>query len=223
MMAYQPIVAAPDARPPRLRGYEALWRPRGHAPGPALARLRTDRARVAQDLRCLAAAWAARPAGLSAAVPLHVNVWPATLDTPAFWAWLARVDPRALVVEVLETPWTSGTAAACARLARAGARVALDDVDGEDRWCALAAAARPAVLKLAAGFLDAPGGAARLAAVRRWAAAHRTRIIAEGVETAAAVAAYQAAGVTEFQGFFFARPLAAGRPPGAARLSSAKE
>ncbi len=68
--------------------------------------------RVAQDLRCLDAAWAGRPAGVGPALPLHVNVWPATLEHPGFWRWLAAVPPGSVVVEVLETHWRPTTAAA---------------------------------------------------------------------------------------------------------------
>ncbi|MGY1745291.1 EAL domain-containing protein [Blastococcus sp. SYSU D00695] len=224
-LVFQPIVDLPAAR---VVGYEALSRfPGTAAPDVWFAAARD--AGIGAELEALAlhralAARAALPPGAF----LTVNVSPHLLGAPPVTAALATVDDlRGVVVELTEhTPVTDLAAVRreADRLRARGALIALDDVGTGWSGLHLMATVRPELVKLDRALVrDVDGDPVRLAlaeTVGDLAGRIGARLLAEGVETAAELAAFARLGTPLAQGWLLGRPAAGFAPlaPDVARL-----
>lgn len=220
---YQPIIEVGD--PPRLAGFECLSR------GPAgtnfesakvlFEYVRLKREETLVDRACIAAALASAPRG--DALKLTVNVHASTLgrdhDFPEFICSTAAANGigcERLTVEIVEhaPPWDSiGFAAALDRLRASGMHIALDDVGLGQSNFKMILDVRPDYLKLDRYFVELcesdRNRQAVIAAVANLASHFGAEVIAEGVETPAAVAALRRFGIRYMQGYLYAKPLSA--------------
>ena len=216
-MAFQPIVRLADHK---LFAFEALARFDGREP-----RYATDawfaaawEIGVGADFELLAMRSALRALDrLPTGAFLCINADPRTITSSAFIDALTECGPaaRRLIVELTEH--SSVTAyeplqEAMAGLRSRGVRFAADDVGagyaGLNRMMRLA----PEVIKLdrflIAGVDGDPARQALTSSAAAFAAATRTRVIAEGIESAGELAALRAAGIRYGQGFHLGRPMA---------------
>ena len=146
-------------------------------------------------------------------VYMSLNASPATVASPAFERALADVAPGRVLVEVTEhlvAEQPDVLAGAMARLRALGVRFAVDDAgagySGLNQMVRLA----PDVIKLdrflITGIDRDPARQALAFAAASFAARTRTRLIAEGIETATELATLRALGVGYGQGFHLGRP-----------------
>lgn len=210
-LVFQPIVGLETGR---IAGYEALARFPG-ASGPDVWFAAAAEAGVAAELEALAVHKAL------AAVPhlpddtfLTVNVSPHLLGTtPVQDALRSRADLHRVVVELTEhTPVDDlGALRAQTDVLRArGALIALDDAGSGYSGLQQMAALRPQMVKLDRALVaDADADPVRMALaemVGEFAGRIDAWLLAEGVETAAELAAFAQLGVPLAQGWLLGRP-----------------
>jgi EAL domain-containing protein (putative c-di-GMP-specific phosphodiesterase class I) len=220
---FQPIfeVAAGGVQ---LFGLECLLRgPRGtNAERPAVLfeYVRRKRAEAAADRACVAAALA-EAVDLPSRPRLSLNVHASTLGRdlgfPAFLleqAAAARVEPRRLVVEIVEHAPPLDVPSfrrALHQLREATVTVALDDVGLGQSNYKMILDVRPEIYKLdrylVAGAWADPYRQVILDSLARMVRRLEARAVAEGVETQHELVAVQAADIDLVQGFLFAAPL----------------
>ncbi len=144
---------------------------------------------------------------------LALNVSPATLLTPQCAALLDRLPLDRVVLELSEHDQVADYDALRAALERpraAGMLLAIDDVGAGFSSLRHIVLCAPDVIKLDRSIVDGIAGDAVLrtlvGALVGFAHDIGTSVVAEGVETAADVAALRALAVDEAQGWFFGRP-----------------
>ena len=215
-MAFQPIV---DLQAQRIDSYEALVRgPNGEGAGSILSQVNAQN-RYAFDQACRVRA-IELAASLGMDRQLNINFLPnavyepracirATLDAAARTGF----DPNRLTFEIVETEDVADTPhllRIIAEYRRQGFKIALDDFATGYSGLTRLADLKPDIVKLDRGVLqDCDRDATRLAILRnmvRLAGEIGVKIVAEGVERAAEVAAARAVGVRYMQGFYFAKP-----------------
>ena len=222
-VVFQPIFDVAVSNP-HLHALECLIRgPRGtNAERPAVLfeYVRRKRAEALVDRACVTAALA-EAANLETRPLLSVNVHASTLgrDTgfPSFLldrAAAARIDPRRLIVEIVEhsppmdVPSFRGALAA---LREAGVAIALDDVGLGQSNYKMILDVRPDIYKLdrylVCNAWNDPYRQVILDSLARMVRRLEARAVAEGVETAQELVAVEAAGIDLVQGFYLARPL----------------
>jgi EAL domain-containing protein (putative c-di-GMP-specific phosphodiesterase class I) len=216
-MAFQPIIRLADGR---LFAFEALARFDGREPSYAtdawFAAAWEIGAGPAFELLALRSALRALDR-LPPGAHLCVNADPRTIASPDFGEALAACGSAARRVIVELTEHSTVTAyeplqATMTALRAHGVRFAADDVGagyaGLNRMMRLA----PEVIKLdrflIAGVDVDPARQALTSSAAAFAAATRTRVIAEGIETAGELAALRSAGIRYGQGFHIGRPMA---------------
>jgi EAL domain-containing protein (putative c-di-GMP-specific phosphodiesterase class I) len=222
-VVFQPMFEV-CATSPRLFALECLIRgPRGTNAERAdllFEYVRRKRAEAAVDRACVAAALA--DAGQLPGEPrLSLNVHAATLGRdPGFRAFLleqareARIEPRRLVVEIVEHAPRLDVPSfrrALAALREAGITIALDDVGLGQSNFKMMLDVRPDIYKidryLVSGAWSDPYKQVILDSLARMVRRLEARAVAEGVEDHHELVAVEAAGIDLVQGFLFARPL----------------
>ncbi len=215
-MAFQPIV---DLQLQRIVAYEALVRgPGEEGAGTILAQVNAQN-RYAFDQACRVRAieLAAR---LGVPCQLNINFLPNAVYEPRACiratleaAQRTGFDPRRLTFEIVETEDIADTPhllRIIAEYRRQGFQIALDDFATGYSGLTRLADLKPDIVKLDRALIrDCDQDATRLAIIRsmvQLAGEVGMKIVAEGVERAAEVAAAYAAGVRFMQGFYFARP-----------------
>lgn len=210
-LVFQPIV---DLAGATVAGYEALARFPGTS-GPDVWFAAAAAVGVAAELEALAIhkALAAVPA-LPANTFLTVNVSPHLLGTRVVQAALAvRPDLQRVVIELTEhTPVDDLTALRrqTDELRERGALIALDDAGSGYSGLQQLAALRPQIVKLDRALVsDADNDPVRMALaemVGEFAGRIDAWLLAEGMETAAELAAFMRLGVPLGQGWVLGRP-----------------
>ncbi len=215
-MAFQPIV---DVRDCRIDAYEALVRGPGQENAATVLSQVNARNLYAFDQACRVKAieLAAR---LGMDRQLSINFLPnavyepracirATLDAAARTGF----DPRRLTFEIVETEDVADTAhllRIIAEYRRQGFQIALDDFATSYSGLTRLADLRPDIVKLDRAVVrDCDRDQVRLAIVRNMvvlASEIGIKLVAEGAERAAEVAALRAVGIRYMQGYYFARP-----------------
>ncbi len=215
-MAFQPIV---DLQSQSIDSYEALVRgPDGEGAGTILSQV-NEHNRYAFDQACRVRAieLAAR---LGMTRQLNINFLPNAVYEPracirATLEAAARTgfDPHRLTFEIVETEDIADTPHLLniiAEYRRQGFKIALDDFATGYSGLTRLAELRPDIVKLDRALIqDCDQDSTRLAIIRSMvtlAAEIGVKIVVEGVERAAEVAAAHAVGVRYMQGFYFARP-----------------
>ncbi|GAA2410888.1 hypothetical protein GCM10010420_44680 [Streptomyces glaucosporus] len=220
--AYQPVV---DLATGSVTAIEVLARA---AEGDVLAEARRD-PEVDAELAALAVRSAARQEGL---LPLHVNVFAATLVSLGDLASLRRVvrdagrRPWEVTLDLVPSPAPSGRVPLDALVPAVGAlredgfRICVDGVGGGDLPMLLLADLSPDLVKVdaavVAGLPHRSAYRAALAGLRRFCDGIGALLTVEGVETELQYAAARAAGAHLAQGHLFAPP--ARRPVTEVRL-----
>jgi EAL domain-containing protein (putative c-di-GMP-specific phosphodiesterase class I) len=221
-VVFQPIFEVGTSRP-QLFALECLIRgPRGtNAERTAVLfeYIRRKRAEAAVDRACVATALA--EARLLPGEPrLSLNVHASTLGRdPGFRAFLlerareARIEPRRLVVEIVEhaPPLdVPGFRRALTELRETGIAIALDDVGLGQSNYKMILDVRPEIYKLdrylVAGAWSDPYRQVILDSLARMVHRLEARAVAEGVQDGNELGAVEAAGIDLVQGFHFARP-----------------
>jgi EAL domain-containing protein (putative c-di-GMP-specific phosphodiesterase class I) len=210
-LVFQPII---DLAAARVAGYEALARFPGTA-GPEVWFAAAEEAGVAAELEALAIhkALAAVPE-LPANTFLTVNVSPHLLGAAPVRAALATLpDLHRVVVELTEhTPVhdLDVLRRQCDELRLRGALIALDDAGSGYSGLQQLAAVRPQVVKLDRALVsDADTDPVRVALAEmlgEFAGRIDAWLLAEGIETAAELAAFARLGVPLAQGWLLGRP-----------------
>ncbi|RBY74951.1 EAL domain-containing protein [Blastococcus sp. TF02-09] len=210
-LAFQPIVGLETGT---IAGYEALARFPGSA-GPDVWFVAAAEAGIAAELEALALhqALAAVPA-LPDDTFLTVNVSPHLLGTtPVQNALATRPDLHRVVVELTEHTPVDDLAALRRQtdaLRARGALIALDDAGSGYSGLQQMAALRPQLVKLDRALVaDADADPVRMALaemVGEFAGRIDAWMLAEGVETAAELAAFAQLGVPLAQGWLLGRP-----------------
>lgn len=228
-LVFQPIV---DLAAATVAGYEALSRFPGSA-GPDVWFAAAADAGLAAELEALAIhkALAVVPR-LPADTFLTVNVSPHLLGTaPVQDALATRPDLHRVVVELTEHTPVDDLAVLrrqTDRLRERGALIALDDAGSGYSGLQQMAAVRPQMVKLDRTLVaDADADPVRMALaemVGEFAGKIDAWLLAEGIETAAELAAFARLGVPLAQGWLLGRPAADFRPldPEAAALVRAQ-
>jgi EAL domain-containing protein (putative c-di-GMP-specific phosphodiesterase class I) len=212
-LVFQPIV---DLAAATVAGYEALARFPGTA-GPDVWFAAAAEAGIAAELEALAIhkALAVVP-DLPANTFLTVNVSPHLLGSaPVQEALATRPDLHRVVVELTEHTPVHDLAALrrqCDDLRRRGALIALDDAGSGYSGLQQLAALRPQVVKLDRALVsDADADPVRVALAEmlgEFAGRIDAWLLAEGLETAAELAAFARLGVPLGQGWLLGRPAA---------------
>src|SRR5687767_1693627 len=210
-LVFQPIV---DLAAATIAGYEALARFPGTA-GPDVWFAAAAEAGLAAELEALAIhkALDAVP-DLPANTFLTVNVSPHILGSaPVQAALAARTDLHRVVVELTEHTPVHDLAALrrqCDELRERGALIALDDAGSGYSGLQQLAALRPQIVKLDRALVsDADSDPVRMALaemVGEFAGRIDAWLLAEGMETAAELAAFMRLGVPLGQGWVLGRP-----------------
>jgi EAL domain-containing protein (putative c-di-GMP-specific phosphodiesterase class I) len=220
---FQPMFEVGASRP-QLFALECLIRgPRGsnvERPNVLFEYVRRKRAEAAVDRACIATALA-DAADLPGDPRLSLNVHASTLGRdPSFQAFLldrarvARVDPRRLVVEIVEHAPPLDVPSfrrALTQLRDAGVAIALDDVGLGQSNYKMMLDVRPEIYKLDRYLVNGawadPYRQVILDSLARMVRRLEARAVAEGVENRNELVAVEAAGIDLVQGFLFARPL----------------
>lgn len=218
-MAFQPVV---DVATSRVYAYEALVRgPGGEAAGSVLGKVTAgNRYAFDQSCRVKAIALATRLGLHSTGASLSINFIPGAMYRPEHCvrATLAaarrhQLPADRLVFELTENERITDYAHldSIFRVYRANSfRVALDDFGAGHSGLALLAHFQPDVVKLDMALLRGLDTDARRRAIIGGVVgicrALSVQVVAEGVETAAELAALRALGVTLFQGYLLAKP-----------------
>jgi EAL domain-containing protein (putative c-di-GMP-specific phosphodiesterase class I) len=228
-LVFQPIV---DLAAATVAGYEALARFPGTA-GPDVWFAAAAEVGVAAELEALAIhkALAVVP-WLPATTFLTVRVSPHLLGSAPVRAALdTRPDLHRVVVELTEHTAVDDLGLLrrqCDDLRRRGALIALDDAGSGYSGLQQLAALRPQVIKLDRALVaDADGDPVRVALAEmlgQFAGRTDARLLAEGVETTAELAAFARLGVALAQGWLLGRPGPgfAELPPATAQLVRAQ-
>lgn len=210
-----------DLRDGRLMGAEALTR--GEPGGPLESPLALFAAAGAAgrlpelDLACIRSALAAWPRGSGW---LFLNIHPATLRAPEAARQALRLVRRRLgeeppgagvVIEVTEHERSTDAVPWVRRAARSSrVRVAVDDFGSGYANAQGLLELRPAYVKLDAALVRGVDGdfgrRTFIESLCYYTRRTRTRLIAEGIETEAELAAVRRCGVPLGQGFLFGRP-----------------
>jgi EAL domain-containing protein (putative c-di-GMP-specific phosphodiesterase class I) len=216
-LAYQPIL---NLAPLRLAGFEALCRfaPQPYRPpdqwfGEA-ARVglgvQLERAVLKMALQAFDE--------FSADMFLSVNVSPEMILHEGFAALFETCPKDRLVVEITEHTKVDDYAAILAALAplrREGAKLSIDDAGAGFASLRHILNLTPEIVKLDAGLTTAldtdPARRALAAALVYFGRETQSRIIAEGIETEAELAALKGLGVPMGQGYLLGRPADLGR------------
>lgn len=218
-MAFHPIV---DLAAREIWGYEALVRGAdGQGAGAVLSAV-TDANRYVFDQACRVKAieLAGERMPATSKARLSINFMPNAVYEPgacirATLAAAARVqfDPRRLMFEFTENERMGDTAHVAnivAEYRRMGFMTALDDFGAGYAGLGLLAKFQPDLIKIDMDLLrGVDSSAARQAIVAGIVGICRQldiTVLAEGVETEAELVALRAAGITLFQGFYFAKP-----------------
>jgi EAL domain-containing protein (putative c-di-GMP-specific phosphodiesterase class I) len=222
-VVFQPMFEVGTSHP-RLFALECLIRgPKGsnaERPNILFEYVRRKRAEAAVDRACIATALAAAR-DLPGDPRLSLNVHASTLGRdPGFHAFLldrardARIDPRRLVVEIVEHAPPLDVPSfrrSLAYLRDAGVGIALDDVGLGHSNYKMILDVRPEIYKLdrylVTGAWADPYRQVILDSLSRMVRRLEARAVAEGVEDHDELAAVEAAGIDLVQGFLFARPL----------------
>jgi EAL domain-containing protein (putative c-di-GMP-specific phosphodiesterase class I) len=223
-VVFQPMFEV-CATSPRLFALECLIRgPRGtnaERTDFLFEYVRRKRAEAAVDRACVATAL--EDAGrLPGVVRLSLNVHASTLGRdPGFHDFLlkraeeARIDPRRLVVEIVEHGPPHDVPSfrrALTELRDAGITIALDDVGLGHSNYKMILDVHPEIYKLdsylVSGAWSDPYRQVILDSLARMVRRLDARAVAEGVEDHQELVAVEAAGIDIVQGFLFARPLA---------------
>lgn len=213
-MALQPIFDIETGAP---RAYEALARfwvsEASESPLAWFELAESNGCRRELERACVRAA-AARLDELPAGVALTLNVSADMLDDEATLAAIesARGDGE-LIVEVTERQPVQAerqVVASTMRLRASGVAFAVDDVGAGHAGLGQLALVRPEYLKLdrsvIRGIHDEADRATFVRSLTEYVQGSGTRVIAEGVETEADMAAVRAAGIGLVQGFLLGRP-----------------
>ena len=218
-MAFHPIV---DLAAGEIWGYEALVRGvDGQGAGAVLSAV-TEANRYVFDQACRVKAieLAGERMPATSRARLSINFMPNAVYEPkacirATLAAAARVqfDPRRLMFEFTENERMGDTAHVAnivAEYRRMGFMTALDDFGAGYAGLGLLAKFQPDLIKIDMDLLrGVDSSAARQAIVAGIVGICRQldiTVLAEGVETEAELVALRAAGITLFQGFYFAKP-----------------
>jgi EAL domain-containing protein (putative c-di-GMP-specific phosphodiesterase class I) len=233
-MAFQPIV---DVEAGRVWGYEALVRgPDGESARSILDQVDADnRYRFDQAARVKAIELAGRLFPRGEPLTLSVNFLPNAVYEPsacirASLAAARRVgfDFRKIMFEFTEDEKldTAHVRNIIAVYKQQGFLTGLDDFGSGYAGLGLLADFQPDVIKLdmhlVRGVDGDPARRAIVAGIMHIARALRLTVLAEGVETAGEVSVLRAAGVTLFQGYYFARPAIERLPDVAGSAGSAR-
>ena len=214
----QPII---DLDTGDVRAYEALARfdVRESDEGPLAWFTLADRLGRRRDLeRTCARLVLAQLAGLPDDCVLTLNLSPDMLDDEPLLA-MVEAAPSAdrLVIEVTEQQAVHAEASvstALDRLRACGVTFAVDDVGAGHAGLGQLALVRPEYLKLdrsvIRGMHDAPDRTAYVRSLTAYVQSSHTRVIAEGIETEADLAAVRAVGIGLAQGFLLGRPVRPG-------------
>lgn len=217
-MAFQPIVDLAEAR---IWGYEALVRGRDGQGAAAVLAAVTDQNRYRFDQACrvkaIELAGAHLPAGSSAR--LSINFLPNAVYEPSACirsslaaAARAKFDPTRLMFEFTENERmdSAHVQTIIAAYRKMGFTTALDDFGAGYAGLGLLAQFQTDVIKLdmelIRGVDTSPSRQAVIGGVVAMARAMNIRVLAEGVETEAELRLLLQAGITLFQGYYFARP-----------------
>lgn len=218
-MAFHPIV---DLATREIWGYEALVRGAdGQGAGAVLSAV-TEANRYVFDQACRVKAIELAGARMPAAskARLSINFMPNAVYEPracirATLAAAARVqfDPKRLMFEFTENERMGDTAHVAnivAEYRRMGFMTALDDFGAGYAGLGLLAKFQPDLIKIDMDLLrGVDSSVARQAIIAGIVGICRQldiRVLAEGVETEAELVALRAAGITLFQGYYFAKP-----------------
>lgn len=215
-MAFQPVV---DLQARRVVAHEALVRGlHGEGAGQILAQVNVkNRYRFDQACRTKAIELASQ---LGIDCTLNINFLPNAVYEPAacIRATLAAAARTGFpleritfeIVEQEDVAEMAHLQQIITEYRRIGFKVALDDFGTGYSGLLRLAALRPDIVKLDRALIkDCDTDSARLAIVKSMVALCRelkTRLVIEGVETKAEVAALRDAGARYMQGFYFARP-----------------
>jgi EAL domain-containing protein (putative c-di-GMP-specific phosphodiesterase class I) len=215
-MAFQPVV---DLHERRIDAHEALVRGvDGEGAGQILAQVNTEnRYKFDQACRVKAIEMASR---LAMACTLNINFLPNAVYEPAACirstleaAARTGFPLERITFEIVEQEDVAEAAhlrRIISEYRRNGFKVALDDFGTGYSGLARLAELKPDIVKLDRFLIkDCDQDTTRLAIVTSMIALCRAlgiKIVIEGVETKAEVAALQSAGARFMQGFFFARP-----------------
>jgi EAL domain-containing protein (putative c-di-GMP-specific phosphodiesterase class I) len=212
-IAFQPIIGLPEGQ---LAGVEALARiPGDPARAPDLWFAEAWEAGLGVQLELAAVREALRQLDdVPAGTYLSVNVSPSTVASPELEAMLCEVDASRILVEVTEhavAQHYEELHAGMRRLRALGARFALDDVGAGYAGLNHLVRLGPEVIKLDRFLIqgiDADRGRqALVAAAVAFAERTHTRVIAEGIETAAEHAELNELGIRYGQGWHYARAM----------------
>jgi len=234
-VVFQPMFEVGTSQP-QLFALECLIRgPKGsnaERPNILFEYVRRKRAEAVVDRACIATALA--DAGLLPGDPrLSLNVHASTLGRdPGFHAFLlerareARIDPRRLIVEIVEHSPPMDVPSfrrALTQLRDAGVAIALDDVGLGQSNYKMILDVRPEIYKLdrylVSGAWADPYRQVILDSLARMVRRLEARAVAEGVEDHHELVAVEAAGIDLVQGFLLARPLARAELLAAGHLS----
>ncbi|MCH6484297.1 EAL domain-containing protein [Pseudoxanthomonas sp. LH2527] len=143
-----------------------------------------------------------------------LNVSPQTLISGGIDGYIDDIDPRRVVLEITEHSLVDDYGLLNERLGplrEAGVRIAVDDAGAGYASMRHVLAIHPDIIKLDLSLTrgidsDSPRRALA-AALIEFARQTQSRVVAEGVESASELAALQALGVDDVQGYHLARPL----------------
>nr|WP_298132640.1 EAL domain-containing protein [uncultured Pseudoxanthomonas sp.] len=152
--------------------------------------------------------------GIAGDFYVALNVSPQTLISGGIDGYIDDIDPRRVVLEVTEHSLVDDYGLLNERLGPlrdAGVRIAVDDAGAGYASMRHVLAIHPDIIKLDLSLTrgidsDSPRRALA-AALIEFARQTQSRVVAEGVESASELAALQALGVDDVQGYHLARPL----------------
>ncbi len=218
-MAFQPIV---DLRTGEPYAYEALIRGPAGEPAPTILSRVTEANRYAFDQRCRVKAieTAARAGILNTPAKLSINFLPNAVYSPVACIQLTLKTARALdfptdrlIFEFTENEQMADpghVAGIISAYQQMGFGTALDDFGAGHAGLGLLARFQPDTIKLdmelVRGVDESLPRRMIVRSIVSMCESLGIRLVAEGVETAAELAALQTLGVRFVQGFFFARP-----------------
>ena len=210
-MVYQPLV---DLTTGQLIGVEALARFPTVPEGPQWAFSEAWAVGIGVELELKAVRAALGALGdLPSPVRLGINVSPTTLTTDEFLTLVESVAPGRLTVEVTEHAAVEDYDAlrgARDRLLTRGIRLAIDDVGMGFSGLNHILECAPGTIKIDAAVVRdvdvSPAKAAMIEALVSFGRRLDILVVAEGIETAAELAALRAAGVPVGQGYYLGRP-----------------
>lgn len=214
-MVYQPIYRSSERR---IVGVECLSRfdlePR-RTPDVWFAEAREIGLGVRLELNAILSALDGLR-GVTGDFYVALNVSPQTIVSGGIDGYIDDLDPRRVVLEITEHSLVDDYGLLNERLVplrEAGVRIAVDDAGAGYASMRHVLAIHPDIIKLDLSLTrgidsDSPRRALA-AALIEFARQTQSHVVAEGVETASELAALQALGVDDVQGYHLARPLEA--------------